>query len=303
VDDSLTLVTWNIGYAGLGREMDFFYDGGKQVRPARFLYQRYWNGISKQIKAYRDTCDFVLLQEVDILSKRSYKNNQLMLIGEILKDYHHSFAINYKVPYVPVPVARPMGKVNSGIAVFSKKESKVSERYAFKGNYSWPTRLFMLDRCFILNRYDAPGGKELVLINTHNSAFDDGELRREQLETLRSSMLEEYEKGNYVIAGGDWNMNPEGFLVYMCTTGDMHYRIEPEIEPGYFPEGWTWAFDQEIPSNRFLIESYLRSRTSTTTLDYFILSPNIELIDVSTEDLFFENSDHHPVTIKIRLDG
>ena len=31
--DSLlvTLLTWNIGYAGLDREMDFFYDGGTKV--------------------------------------------------------------------------------------------------------------------------------------------------------------------------------------------------------------------------------------------------------------------------------
>ncbi|MBU8849182.1 MAG: hypothetical protein KOO64_06530, partial [Desulfobacterales bacterium] len=27
------LLIWNIGYGGLSRDMDFFYDGGKQVRP------------------------------------------------------------------------------------------------------------------------------------------------------------------------------------------------------------------------------------------------------------------------------
>ena len=30
--DTLTLVSWNIGYAGLGDNMDFFYDGGRRVR-------------------------------------------------------------------------------------------------------------------------------------------------------------------------------------------------------------------------------------------------------------------------------
>ena len=33
--ESFNVVTWNIGYAGLDREMDFFYDGGTRVRPAR----------------------------------------------------------------------------------------------------------------------------------------------------------------------------------------------------------------------------------------------------------------------------
>jgi endonuclease/exonuclease/phosphatase family metal-dependent hydrolase len=195
-----------------------------------------------------------------------------------------------------------MGKVESGIALFGKGKPATSQRIGFDGNYGWPTRLFMLDRCFILNSYEVKGERELVIINTHNSAFDDGDLRRDQLEALRSVMLEEYGRGNYVIAGGDWNMNPEGFLVYLCKTGDMHFEIEPRIEPGYFPEGWTWAFDQEVPTNRFLIESYLRGRTPTTTIDYFVLSPNIELLEITTEDLFFENSDHNPVSVKVRLD-
>src|SRR5512133_3623285 len=29
---SFDLLIWNIGYAGLDKKMDFFYDGGKQVR-------------------------------------------------------------------------------------------------------------------------------------------------------------------------------------------------------------------------------------------------------------------------------
>ena len=30
--NQLNLMLWNIGYAGLSQDMDFFYDGGKQVR-------------------------------------------------------------------------------------------------------------------------------------------------------------------------------------------------------------------------------------------------------------------------------
>jgi len=32
-DSVFTFLSWNIGYGGLGAEMDFFYDGGKQIRP------------------------------------------------------------------------------------------------------------------------------------------------------------------------------------------------------------------------------------------------------------------------------
>ena len=30
----LDLLIWNIGYAGLDASMDFFYDGGEQMRPS-----------------------------------------------------------------------------------------------------------------------------------------------------------------------------------------------------------------------------------------------------------------------------
>lgn len=301
VEDTLTLVSWNIGYAGLGKEMDFFYDGGRMVRPAKMLHKKYWTGIRQEMKSMADSADFILLQEIDIGSKRSYHTDQLSGLKHLLGGHSFSFALNYRVDFVPIPVLSPMGKVRSGLATIGKIAPVSSQRHAFEGNYRWPVRVFMLDRGFIENRYYAGNGKQLVLINTHNSAFDDGELRMKQLETLRARMLGEYLAGNYVIAGGDWNMNPEGFHSYLCKTGDMHFKIEPQIEPGYFPAGWTWAFDQKVPSNRFLIESYLRTRTPTTTIDYFVLSPNVELLGVETRDLYFEDSDHHPVWINVRL--
>ena len=33
--DSVIILCWNIGYGGLGDDMDFFYDGGTQVRTSR----------------------------------------------------------------------------------------------------------------------------------------------------------------------------------------------------------------------------------------------------------------------------
>ncbi len=34
-DSSFNLLIWNIGYGGLGDNMDFFYDGGKGVRSSK----------------------------------------------------------------------------------------------------------------------------------------------------------------------------------------------------------------------------------------------------------------------------
>jgi exonuclease III len=45
----------------------------------------------------------------------------------------------------------------------------------------------------------------------------------------------------------------------------------------------------------------LNDQTFTTVIDYFLLSPNIELLEVKGIDEGFENSDHNPVSMRIKL--
>ena len=42
--DTFNFAVWNIGYAGLGAEMDFFYDDGKKVRPTKGQSRKYLDG-------------------------------------------------------------------------------------------------------------------------------------------------------------------------------------------------------------------------------------------------------------------
>ena len=59
------LLIWNIGYAGLDASMDFFYDGGEQMRPSEKGVSNNLQGIRNTLKPF-NAYDFVLLQEVDI---------------------------------------------------------------------------------------------------------------------------------------------------------------------------------------------------------------------------------------------
>jgi hypothetical protein len=195
-NDTLNLMTWNLGYFSLGREMDFFYDGGKQVRPAESLYEKYRDGVLSFLSK-QDTVNFMLLQEIDINSKRSYYNNQWEKIKKISPDKEAFFAINYNVAFVPRPVYQPMGRVKAGMGTLSSFNPELAQRIAYEGNYSWPLRLFMLDRCYIKTVFPLPSGKKLLLINTHNSAFDGGELRQKQLDALKKEMIAYYEEGHY----------------------------------------------------------------------------------------------------------
>lgn len=295
----LNLLIWNIGYAGLDASMDFFYDGGEQMRPDKEGVLQNMEGIRSTLDPYIGF-DFIMLQEVDQKSKRSYHINEYQAIKDQFKDYHSSFGKNYDVRFVPIPISEPMGMVESGLMTMSLHSPSAVERRSFPGNYSWPMKLFMLDRCFLVNRYQVSNQKELVLINTHNSAYDDGSLRSQQMDYLKDYLLSEYEKGNYVIVGGDWNQTPYGLEPELPShrfdTGNLTY-----VEKDYPAPGWNWAYDASIPTNRRVATPFDKSNSPTTVIDCFLASPNVELSEVKTIDLDFQFSDHHPVQIQASL--
>ncbi len=299
-DSVYTFLTWNVGYFGLGAEMDFFYDGGKMVHPTKELVQKYTAGSLKYLET-ADSIDFIFLQEVDKNSKRTGRQDETEMIQHILPGFTSSFGINYNVKFVPLPFTNPMGKVEMGQMNLSKYRPVSSQRYSYFSEYAWPKRLFMLDRCFVLSRFPMENGKELVLMNTHNSAYDaGGKLRDVEMPLIRDLMLEEYNKENYVVAGGDWNQNPPD---YNPEKVDKTYpAVFREILDGsLFPENWTIIYDPAHGTNRAVDIPLVKGKTEVTIIDYFILSPNIKAEKIQVLSQGFINSDHEPVFMKIRL--
>ncbi len=299
--NNFNILSWNIGYAGLGNNMDFFYDGGKKTRDTKKRTVQNLNQIINFL-SLQNNIDFMLLQEVDVEAKRTYYINERDSIEKKLPNFLSIYADNYLVNFVPVPVSDPMGYVQAGLQFLSKPIPNKSTRYSFPGNYSWPTSLFMLDRCFICNRYKIGNQKELIIINTHNSAFDDGSLKKQQLKYLRDFLEIEYQKGNYFIVGGDWNQNPLGFN----NKNFSNYRSSEKfslssIDKNTFPSDWKFVFDPTTPTNRSNITPYKKGETATTVLDFFLISPNVKPNFITAINLDFKNSDHQPIIMNFEL--
>jgi len=295
-----TFFTWNIGYGGLGKGMDFFYEGGERVKPDKGEFLHYFQGIEQVIHQI-DTVDFIYLQEIDIMAKRSYFMDEESNILKTLPEYCSAFARNYDCRYVPVPFTNPMGRVVSGLATISKFYPASTVRISFTVDFSWPKRLFLLKRCFLVMRFDLTWGKQLVIINTHNSTFDKGgKLRKSEFLMLHEFITKEFIKGNYIIAGGDWNNNPRGFDPEKIETGDVIKYVEPPIDATFLP-GWKFVFDSISPTNRDVNTPYEKGKTKTTIIDFFVISPNVEFKSIKTIVANFANSDHNPVIMKIAL--
>jgi len=295
-----TLFSWNIGYAGLGKEMDFFYDGGKKTRPGRTQCLEYFREIQEVIRA-NDSADFMFIQEIDVYSKRAWYQDEYAGLSSLLSGHFHGFSPNYNCWFIPVPFLDPMGKVKAGLATFSIFRPDDATVQYYGSDFPWPTRLAMLKRCYILFRFRLDNGKDLVIVNLHNSAYDStGLLRERELFVLDSVFTSEYNRGNYIIGGGDWNSNPRGFHPEAIRQGDLLTTIDPPISDTFLP-GWAFVFDSLNPSNRFTDIPYQKGVTRTTIIDFFVISPNVEISHIGIIPLEFKYSDHEPVMVKIRL--
>lgn len=116
---TVRVLTLNTGYGGLDAGEDFFMDGGEGVRPSDAeTVRQNMLGIEDLIRGA--DADFVMLQEVDTDSKRSYGYDQWRQYEFDLEDYESRFALNYSCDYVPYPVTEPIGRVHSGVATYSR---------------------------------------------------------------------------------------------------------------------------------------------------------------------------------------
>ncbi len=306
-DSTLSFIIWNVGYGGLGEESDFFYDNGgfltsngKMVNPPKKNVEKNIAGAVDFLK--NNPADFYLLQEVDFKSKRSYKINQYEKYGKILPGFSSTFSVNYKAPRVPLPVFEPwnvMGKMESGLGTYSKYTPTKATRYQLPGDYPWPDRIFHLDRCAAFHRFPIQGGKELIVVNIHNSAYDKGgTLKQQQMDYLKNKFQKEYQTGNYLVIGGDWNQRPAKAIASEFG-GESLSNPEGMIVPNNYFSDWQWVFDPDTPTNRALKDPYKKGESRINLIDFFLVSPNLKINSVEGINMDFKYSDHQPVKIEI----
>ncbi len=314
LDQSITLMTFNIGYAGLGAAEDFVMDGGTKGRPdSKEVVLDYFSGIKGILDDY--PVDFFLLQEVDLRSRRSFRINQVDLLQEHLgASYSRQFAANFKVLFVPFPASltQHIGNVHSGLATYANFEVSSSTRHQFPGAFSWPLRIANLKRAMLVSTIEIENSdKQLIIVNLHMSAYDsDGSLRAQEMGYLKAFMEHHSALGNYVIIGGDFNQTfPDAVGIFEVI---QDYYVAHPIAPDFLPEGFSFQVDITNPTCRLLNQPYdpNDAKTQYYIIDGFIVSNNIVIEKFFTNqdspgavtlDKNFVYSDHNPVVIKLRL--
>ena len=295
-DSVYSAITWNLGFTGLGAETDFFYDGGTVVTQTEALVTKNREGICKFVAANADV-DVYLFQEVDSTAKRSHYVNLVEELAASLPGFVRSFALNYNVDFVPIPFLDPMGKVKSGLASFSNLTTTRAERRSYDSQFSWPTRLFFLDRCFLAQIAKLDDGTDICFINTHCSAYDTaGVMVANEIKRLMSYADSVYKTGTTVIIGGDWNQCPPGYQPKDPKTYNEYILSDDQL-----PANWRWVADIETPTNRKMNTVYHPETSYTSVIDHFVVSPDVEVVGVKTINLDFAFSDHQPIRLDFRV--
>ena len=301
IKEPLRIVSWNIGYGALGDNADFFMDGGKGVKTAdRARVQENMNGIIGELQALEP--DAILLQELDRDSMRSSHIDETALLQEAFPQMVSSFANNFRVAFIPYPIP-PIGKVDSGLLTLSALPVTQAERIQLPCPFSWPVRIANLKRCVMIDRVPLEDGRELVLINLHLEAYDSGEGKEKQTQMLAQILNEEAQKGNPVIAGGDFNQ------IFSSADHGQFPAQEGKWQAGQIDvatiEGeWQFAMDEDTPSCRSLDQPLKGADEKTFQyylIDGFIVSGDIEVVSCETQSLGFVCSDHNPVVLDVIL--
>ena len=297
------IVSWNVGYCGLDEYNDFYMDGGTHslARSKKAVIQNL-NAIKDKICEIDP--DLFLIQELDVDSHRSFNVNQLKSFSNTFttENYEHSFASNFKAGYIPIPLGEPLGGVYSGIATYSKYHSSAATRIQLPIPFKWPVKLLNLKRCLLVNRLPINGSdKELVLVNLHLEAYSDNAGKIKQLKMLMKIFESEVEKGNYVIAGGDFNQTFSN--IDLEKYNHFNDWVPPIIDVTKYPNT-QFVMDDRVPTCRSLNKPYHNTNIEKHVhymLDGFILSNNITVNSCETIDLGFKNTDHNPVKLNFTL--
>lgn len=320
LNQTVRILTFNIGYASLSHTEDFAMDGGVKGRMDSLeLVEANLQGIRDLMVA--QSADIYLIQEVDEGSSRSYQTLQYTMFKDAFPTHSASLGYNFRVLFVPFPLrlSQMMGKVNSGIVSLISFQVDQADRIQLPGEFSWPIRLANLKRCLVVSRLPIEGSdKQLVIVNAHLSAYDNGEMRALETAKLREILETETALGNYVVVGGDFNQTFPGAYSIVDTpegpvTNYFHELKDQTLWEAFGLDG-TWFLEQgfqfghhpdfAVPTCRLLHQPYDRIDVENNQyyyIDGFLVSPGIEIERVEVLDLDFEYSDHNPVVMEFKL--
>ncbi|MBI87203.1 MAG: hypothetical protein CMG63_03885 [Candidatus Marinimicrobia bacterium] len=212
--DQIKVVTWNIRW-GCGR-LPWFVDSCGEMALADY------ESVEEIMEKIADTlnsidADIVLLQEVDIESKRSGFMDQMQYLLNNTNLNYGAYASMMDVDFV---FSDGLGRINTGNAILSKFQLTEAERIKLRlrtdqttlVQYGYARRNILKAKIPELSQ----GSKDFYAVNIHATAFATDDTKKQHINKYVEILSDIQNNNNYFVTGGDLNSVPPGSVIDFC---------------------------------------------------------------------------------------
>ena len=307
--DKILVMTYNIRF-GAARIPWFGDSCGDRVILKKEEVLTNLRRIADKINAFQP--DILLLQEVDIQSKRSGYINEIQWLLDHTYFNYGEYASLWQAQVIP---SDGLGRMNMGNVILSRWAITEAERIQLplRSDQDALTTYFYLRRNILKAKIALPGVMDFYALNVHTAAFSTDDTKKKQLEKFMEELDKLNISGAYFVAGGDLNALPPGAsktdycMEDKCPDESFH---GPNDDPGhkegsYFTPEVTWllpfyeSYSTAVPLNEYLAnESHYFTQTPDWTgfynrkLDYLFTNYQWIAGSDSTHHDAIELSDH-----------
>ena len=324
---SIKVVTWNIRF-GIGR-FPFFGDScGDSVILDDASIEKFMATIADSLNAM--DVDVVLLQEVDVSSKRTGYMDQVQYLLDNTNLNYGCYASMWKADYIP---SSGIGRIDAGNAILSKYKLTDAERIQLRlrTDQDELTQYFYLRRNILKAKITslAQGSSEFYAVNIHATAFAIDDTKQQHIDKYVETLAVIDDGGDLFVTGGDLNSVPPGSITDFCESdmcdGEDYHTDEAEEyhkEGSYFenfdgePEillPLYSAYSSAIDSSEANLPNHFTHGPSTSfemnnikydrKLDYLFTNGSWVTDAAQTHQGAWELSDHMPVSSKLNFGG
>ncbi|SVB22872.1 uncharacterized protein METZ01_LOCUS175726 [marine metagenome] len=202
--DSLKVMTWNIRY-GAARIPWFEDSCGDRVHMTESEVISHLDSISAYINA--DIIDILLLQEVDVSSKRSAYIDQVQYLLENTDFNYAVYGSMWKSDIIP---SGGLGKVDVGVAILSRWPLSEAERIQLplREDQKFYEKYFYLRRCMVQAKLEIPGWDDLYAVDIHAASFSTDDTKQKHIIKYKNVLDDLTDLDFYFVTGGDLNAIP-----------------------------------------------------------------------------------------------
>lgn len=254
--DTILVMTWNIRF-GCGVDILWFGDAcGDRTVLYKKEVETNLDGLIARINQINP--DILLLQEVDLYSKRSAYIDQMQYILDRTYFGYGYYGTNWKSQFIP---SDGIGKMDEGNAIFSvwPLSEGTLNPLPLRTDVDALTKFFYVRESVLSGLVTMPDGKKFYAINTHLSAYSTDDTKYRQLLKYISVCDSLSFTGNPIVTGGDYNLIPPNAditdycLIDACPGEHFHSHMDDPMhkEGSYFtPEiNWLNAFYNKYESS------------------------------------------------------